>query len=470
LLWSMLTVYMMRSLCLILAYEVVALRESGHFANLKTSAYPRSSLSILTWNVENFGSNSLASKEDYVHKQLNSIYLQQKPEIFVLQEVESCRSIERFYRTKDYGCVTSTVSKTREQKTPMVLGNVVLYSQAHFRATNENRAMEEGIDHLPDQITPLSGRSLRNHWKEECEFWRAYRDCRSIMDDMQRPTTVLLTLRSDTGLWKEEVMDAFSSGVRIVDVHLFSGVRQKLTDEGRRKRRKFQMRSLLAMVTDWNRDMERVPTTIYAGDFNTRGSLELRDITAAAEDYGLKLWCPANHEKDDRYGGSCSRTKSTHQTSGDSFLDNFVVDLQPERGLAGSRAKAEVLKQPTNAQQRSDHEPFLLTFLPAVKNLKAPASWPTLSTLSSLGKKSDDLKPVNLPEVQNFQPLVGGRYMGKVKFWNQKAKIPFGFITSDSLGNDIYFNQSGFAKNQRVAFTFEDNEGTAIAIKVESYE
>jgi len=409
----------MRQLCCIFAIYVgfAARNEQVSFIDLGP-APSDGSLSILTWNVENFGRKSLGPKEDYVHGHLQYLYREHKPAIFVLQEVESCSIIQKFFTTRDYGCVTTTVPQKTENDTPNVLGNVVLYSQTLFVASNENRVQSEGTEHLAHQVTPVSGRSLQDHWKEECEKWRAYNDCRSVVNDIPRPTSVLLTLRTDTGLWKDGVLAAFTDGLRIVDVHLFSGGRQaQLTDQGRRERRKFQMRALLAMVTVWNRFMQRVPTTIYAGDFNTRGDLELRYIAAPGKDYGLKLWCPANGQKNDRSYWDCYRTKSQHATSKAGFLDNFIVDLKPERSLAGWIASAAVLKQQPNSQQRSDHEPLLLKLQPPAA--KAPAtgvSWP--------GLVKDIKKPTDTPSQPQKAPATGVSWSSLVKDIKKPTETP----------------------------------------------
>lgn len=290
-----------------------------------------------------------------------------------MQEVEGCGYVDNMLI--GFACVESTVPERIEGRMPgLVLGNVILFDTNLFTATHANRVLtDEG---RAEEAVDDSGSSLREHHRTLCS-WSAYNGCRRAQDDMPRPTSVRLAFQ--IGVWPRKVVAAFPGGIRIVDIHLFAGARVSgLSESAKADRRGFQMRSLFALVRRWNQRMRDPPTTIYAGDFNTRGATELARVVASATDYGTHLWCAAD-------GGRCGQVRARHRTHLAGYLDNVVVDVQPRGNLAGATSFASVLQQPQGpASLRSDHEPLLVKLQVKAAQRKqdtldnAVSSWPAL--------------------------------------------------------------------------------------------
>mmetsp|Transcript_16096 Transcript_16096/g.43143 ORF Transcript_16096/g.43143 Transcript_16096/m.43143 type:complete len:149 (+) Transcript_16096:106-552(+) len=130
----------------------------------------------------------------------------------------------------------------------------------------------------------------------------------------------------------------------------------------------------MALVDHWNAQDAAgsrgasVPVTIYAGDFNTRRKHELQEIAAPAEDYGMRLWCPAD-------GGWCDNTLSKHKTHKAGTLDHVTIDVRRESAAASPfLGRANVLRQPISGRGRggSDHDPLFVQLKPSPGGARPP--------------------------------------------------------------------------------------------------
>ncbi|CAK0790144.1 unnamed protein product [Prorocentrum cordatum] len=306
----------------------------------------------------------------YITAALRQFVATYKPDVVLLQEVESCDLVAR--ALPDWSCVGSVVPEHVESNLPnVVLGNVILYSTRLFIGSTPNRVLTTGYREAARR-TDKSGKSLFDHHGEECS-WAEYNGCKNPFADMPSATSVKLFLRD--GEWAAAVRDMFPAGLRAVSVHLFAGGRHGgLSEAGKARRRRFQLRSLMALVDHWNAQDAAgsrgasVPVTIYAGDFNTRRKHELQEIAAPAEDYGMRLWCPAD-------GGWCDNTLSKHKTHKAGTLDHVTIDVRRESAAASPfLGRANVLRQPISGRGRggSDHDPLFVQLKPSPGGARPP--------------------------------------------------------------------------------------------------
>lgn len=321
----------------------------------------KSSLNIMTWNVENLKSDG-GQHQTYITAALQHFIIKSKPDVVVLQEVEACDLVA--HALPDWACVGSVVPEHVETNLPhIVLGNVILYNTRLFVGAKPNRVLTTGFKAAARRLD-RSGKNLFDHHGEKCS-WEEYNGCKNAYADMPSATSVKLFLREDA--WATEVRALFPAGLRVVNVHLFAGGRHGgLSEAGKAQRRRFQMRSLMSLVNDWNAKdtaetrSSNLPVTIYAGDFNTRRKHELQDISAPADDYGMRLWCPAD-------GGWCDTALSKYKTHKAGTLDHVTVDIQREVTSSPFLGRASVLRQPTSGRGRggSDHDPLFVQMKPS---------------------------------------------------------------------------------------------------------
>jgi endonuclease/exonuclease/phosphatase family metal-dependent hydrolase len=324
----------------------------------------------MTWNVENLKSDGGPHKT-YITAALQQFVAKYKPDIVVLQEVEACDLVA--HALSDWACVGSVVPEHVESNLPhVVLGNVVLYNTKLFLGSKPNRVLTTGFKEAARRID-RSGNNLFDHHGEKCS-WEEYNGCKNSYADMPSATSIKLFLRKDE--WATEVRSLFPGGLRVVNVHLFAGGRHGgLSEASKAHRRRFQMRSLMALVDSWNAKdttgsrSSNAPVTIYAGDFNTRRKHELQEIAAPAEDYGMRLWCPAD-------GGWCDTTLSKYKTHKAGTLDHVVVDIRREFTSSPFLARASVLRQPTSGkgQGGSDHDPLFVQMKPSPSAARPPTN------------------------------------------------------------------------------------------------
>lgn len=342
----------------------------------------KSTLSILTWNVQDLGSEvkkkgAGSQHQQYVTRSLQHFVKTNSPDVVVLQEVTDCSLVKQ--ALDGWKCVDSVVAAAVENKIAnVVLGNVLLYNAKVFSASHENRVLSER--HSTERAAERkdsTGMTLAEHHKGKdstgCD-WGAYNEC-NMHSDMPKATSVRLKLLQ--GQWAPSLLLAFAGGIRVVDVHLFAGgSAQGLQDIQRAHRRAFQMRSLLALVDYWNSmDGSAIPpTTVYAGDFNTRDKTEMQGVIAPASNYNVNLWCPAD-------GGWCDKVDSRHSTSTTrqnvkQFLDHVAIDIRPQpkpnSGLP-FQARSHILSQLGTKKEQSDHSPLFVEF-----QVTPGVTWPPL--------------------------------------------------------------------------------------------
>jgi len=221
-------------------------------------------LSIVTWNVQDvqhicptYISNAKHQAHiAYFQSTLASYAAEKSPSIIVLQEIQDC-SLTKLDEA-EYSCIESTVDQQYEEKLQDVtLGTVILYRRDSFTASNGGRVLNTNIGNV-DDWEDLASKSLSDHHAEDCT-WTGLsggRGCSNMQSDMPEFGSVLLTLRP--GAWHESVEKALPHGVRVVNVHLYSGARVKtVTDGDKAKRRAFQLRSMVATVETWNHGQGR---------------------------------------------------------------------------------------------------------------------------------------------------------------------------------------------------------------------
>lgn len=331
----------------------VAKKERKSSAPEYTSG-PRSWFSIMTWNVENMGVSSSPEHKEYIKAALTQLVKDHRPDIIVLQEIETCNLVDMGYlhRYGHYQCVGSVIPARLEQKTSIVLGNILIYRADLFVTISSNKVLSSGYAQAA-RHHDRNGETLNDHHARDCS-WAAYNGCTNPRSDMPQANSVTLMFQQTA--WNANVHTAFPGGLRVVNIHLFSGVKAKLTNTSRADRRAFQLRSLFALTDHWNTALpsgSTPPTTLYAGDYNTRGPHELRRLTQSAMDYGVDMWCPSD-------GGLCSHVSSQKKTHRGGFLDNVLVDIQPRGSHARLGAWGLILDQPSGPGEKSDHNPLLL--------------------------------------------------------------------------------------------------------------
>lgn len=314
-------------------------------------------LSVISWNVQDLGAKQHGKGSEhhaFVTESLQKFVAKENADIVVLQEVTDCDMVDG--AIQGWRCVGSVIPERVESNLPqVVLGNVLLYNEALFQGSYDNRVLTTGFKHAARQ-GDVNGDTLFDHHGEKCD-WEAYNGCRNAYSDMPSATSVKLTMHAQR--WTPSMLRAFPGGVRVMDVHLFAGARkQNLAEAGKAHRRRFQLRSLMALVDDWNKadTNHPPPTTIYAGDFNTRKKSELKGVVAPAGDYGVRLWCPAD-------AGWCDAVDSKHNTHRAGTLDHVVVDIRPQPSSVPFRARSKVLHQGSGSEF-SDHAPLFVEFQP----------------------------------------------------------------------------------------------------------
>lgn len=325
-------------------------------------------LTVMTWNVENVGRIVTEQHLSFVVASLKAFVAKYKSDVIALQEIESCSYIAG--SLPSYSCVESVVSETVESRRPgMVLGGLLLFKTAVFEAAYENRILSDSTWKKHISIRrDRGGMTLSDRHTNECT-WAPYNGCHSPHPDIPKTNTVELSLRK--GFWNSNLSSSLKGGIRMVNVHLFAGGHMhSLTEKMRADRRSFQMRALLWLTDLWNSASGAygTPTTFYVGDYNTRGENELRRVVHAAKDYGVDLWCPADH-------GRCADVASRHRTHRAGYLDHIVVDLRSHGAHRNLGVKAAVLQQKgTKLDGQSDHSPLLLKITAQATDIIPPAS------------------------------------------------------------------------------------------------
>eukprot|EP00928_Gymnodinium_smaydae_P054620 TRINITY_DN38360_c0_g1_i1.p1 TRINITY_DN38360_c0_g1~~TRINITY_DN38360_c0_g1_i1.p1 ORF type:complete len:449 (+),score=99.98 TRINITY_DN38360_c0_g1_i1:61-1347(+) len=326
-------------------------------------------LNIVTWNVRDLSNASDGqAHHSFVLSNLRELVQLRGADVLVLQEVQNCRLVEAALPL--WSCVDTVVSPDREQRTPSVLGNVILYNRQLFEGSEENRVLWQGYAGATSWRDRYN-KSLSERHAEEC-IWQNYNNCSRMQSDLSTVGSVRLTLRPQ--LWTANALQAFPGGLRLVDVHLFAGAsRGGLPEAAKAARRAFQMRGLIALVDKWSSTDAAAavasaggqpppsPVTVFAGDFNTRGAAEMKGVISSAWDYGVRMWCPAA-------SGFCDAVLSQHKTHQAGYLDHVVLEYDPARPLH-LRARSETFRQAggraaRQAQVVSDHDPLLVSLAP----------------------------------------------------------------------------------------------------------
>lgn len=322
-----------------------------------TAGFGKAFLSVMTWNVEKLD-GELAEKTSYVNGVLKKLIGMHQVDVVLLQEARSCDLLGEAMGAAGMDCVDTVVDAAYEAKMSFtVLGGVILFSKAAFDspAYTHNRATDRSewsrwLSADDASVKDLGGKTLISKWSESCT-WSKYRKgkgCSSIHADIPMTNSVKLYLKP--GQFSEGLQGAFAGGVRPVNIHLFSGAKNReISDAAKAAKRAFQMRSLLWLSRVWDLNDEHdlgqsAPNTIYAGDFNTRRVDDLKEVLAPARDYGLAPW-------------EASDSLRTH-ASGE-FLDHVVLSSRP--GGAVVRASTEVYDQlGTRGAVNSDHNPMIV--------------------------------------------------------------------------------------------------------------
>lgn len=225
----------------------------------------------------------------------------------------------------------------------------VLYSRAkHIRVESVVRE-GEGCDVALD----TKGLGLKQRHGKECSWAAAGKEHCRLEGDMLATNSVELE-------FTHESPDLFPTSFRMVNVHLFSGVaRKNMNDHQRSAKRAFQFRSMLWRTMVWNhldrKKGKRIPTTFYAGDFNTFTADHLKRVASSAQDYGMSLLCASD-------GVDCKDlTKDSGevtQVGGSGKLDHVLLDRgASSSGDARFCVDTEVIKGIEAGS--SDHFPVL---------------------------------------------------------------------------------------------------------------
>lgn len=309
-------------------------------------------LTLLTWNVENLGSKSSMDKKNRTTSQIRKLLLR-TPDIVFLQEAESCAHVDAAIRNLNYSCVDTPVPGHIESRSPMVLGGVILYKSTHLSASNPNRITYGSWAQKMTYMQDSDGYTLADRHAEECN-WTAMYGCSSPHPDVPKAGTVRLKLK--TGKWCAAMKTAFPDGFRAVNVHLFSGGRmfknysRDVAQSMRDGRRAFQMRAHFWTSSLWNSVDGTTPTTIYAGDFNTKTPQDMQAVVSSGEDYGVNLWYPKS-------GGEWNVTVQSKATHRAGSLDNIVMDLRPANMGSKLTSTSSIVANFGGAKV-SDHSPL----------------------------------------------------------------------------------------------------------------
>lgn len=393
-------------LCVLVA-GVAGKRLAGEESVAESHAHDSSGknfLSIMSWNVEKLDGSSEA-KTTYVNDVIIRVAQLHNVDVILLQEAQSCSLLSAARDTAGMACVETVVDEDHEAKMSFtVLGGVILYSNSVFNPAQgtENRAKNtyewrQWVGSDDPSVVDGDGRSLKAAHSSTCT-WNKYRSgkgCTNVYSDM--PTTNSIKLFLKTGKWNSALADAFPTGIRPVNVHLFSGVRNReLNDQTRAGRREFQMRALLWLNKIWNYNDnynygEQAPVTVYGGDFNTLAKADIRRVLAPASDYSIRPWVASDSVR-------------TH--GGGGYLDHVVLSSRPNSVIV--RSSTEVYDQVDRRDPtHSDHNPLIVKIYATQRNVKSSGPKIDFDFAKGWGKKP--LPATSGPEVNGEEwPSLGG--------------------------------------------------------------
>mmetsp|Transcript_65096 Transcript_65096/g.146822 ORF Transcript_65096/g.146822 Transcript_65096/m.146822 type:complete len:447 (-) Transcript_65096:78-1418(-) len=345
------------------------------------------SLRILSWNVKDVVRNSAYEKHRrYIAESLIALVEKYNPQVIFLQEIEKCYLLQELLdRYTSFECVESVAEESFEDSDDKrAFGNAVLYNAAYFEASHLQRARKTSKWKI-EQWKDEKGKLISDHW--DCK-WKALgkgRGCDDVKKDFKKFTSVRLDPVQNE--WTDEMYGAIKNGLRLISIHLWAGGRSEIKDGSvRLARRAFQFRSVMTMVAMWNtqdkkhhgdHEAHAVPTTIYAGDYNTAGKGDFKVVAAAGEDYAVDLFCPM--EK-----ASCTSTDSAKKSHPAGYFDHIAMDINPQATQEAFAHKAAITSKIVDmprGDSSSDHFPIYAKF--------AYGPQPVV--------KQADIKPVELP-------------------------------------------------------------------------
>eukprot|EP00929_Paragymnodinium_shiwhaense_P121178 TRINITY_DN93329_c0_g1_i1.p1 TRINITY_DN93329_c0_g1~~TRINITY_DN93329_c0_g1_i1.p1 ORF type:complete len:495 (-),score=120.48 TRINITY_DN93329_c0_g1_i1:72-1556(-) len=390
------------------AGSAVAIRSSSQLQAAENSSVAcTNKLRVVTWNVENWGQGTEAKEKLSKQGVLTQFIVgQHSPDIILLQEMESCDLVNSKL-LETYTCVRPAVSPAFEARTSITLGSLILFrSDAFYNVRDfENRAgkrrapFRQKLDSSRDRSG--NGKTLEERHSEECKNetsgWSELNDCdRSLDADIPKSNSARLLLNNETGYWCPQMLQTLAGGLRLMNVHLFSGGRRfkgMTRDKANAKRtgrRAFQMRSMMWLSDFWNavdwHNWYDIPTTIYAGDFNSVHRNEMAKIVRAESDYGVQLWCPAAK-------GLCKNADRQKKTHAAGFLDHIAVDVRPASAKLRMKATGLVLTK-RGRKLPSDHSPLMVEFQ-ATGQSPAPGSTGKMPTPGASWIKPQETSIIN---------------------------------------------------------------------------